>query len=164
MRGPVRKLSLNVNVFSKGKRKFYDCFAIEVRLKNRTLWGYRSTYPYGQGKGVPPAPGICFELAMVLHWVHIGCQSFESLYLQTSEVISEVVLCSPNMACPEQNVVLQTYQHQGAQQPEQFRIFHCLFINNINNAFIVSEEKHPCVSTCETKCRGHQQWEKTQES
>ena len=60
-------------------------------------------------------------------------------------MISEDVLCSPNMACPEQNVALQTYEHQGAQQPEQFRIFHCLFVNNINNAFIVSEEKHSLV-------------------
>ena len=48
-----------LNVFSKGRRNSYDCFAIEVRLKNRTLSGYRSTYPYGQRKGVPPAPGIC---------------------------------------------------------------------------------------------------------
>ena len=29
---------------------------MEVRLKNRTLWGYRSTYPYGHRKGVPPPP------------------------------------------------------------------------------------------------------------
>ena len=28
-----------LNVFSKGRRKSYDCFAIEVRLKNRTHWG-----------------------------------------------------------------------------------------------------------------------------
>ena len=76
------------------------------------------------------------------HWVHTGCQSFEPLYLQTREKISKDVLCSPNMACPEQNVVLQIYEHQCAQQPEQFRIFRCLFVNNINNAFIVSEEKH----------------------
>lgn len=46
------------------------------------------------------------------------------------------------MACPEQNVVPQTNEHQGAQRPEQFRIFRCLFVNNINNAFIVSEDKH----------------------
>ena len=58
------------------------------------------------------------------------------------EVISEDVLCSLNMVCPEQNVVPQTDEHQGAQQPEQFRIFRCLFVNNINNACIVSEEKH----------------------
>ena len=72
------------------------------------------------------------------------------------------------MARPEQNVVLQTYEHQGAQQPEQFRIFRCLFVNNINNAFIVSDEKRrkalACFSTRETKCRGLRQWEKTQES
>ena len=43
-----------LNVFSKGRRKTYDCFTIEVRLKNCTLWGYRSTYPYSQCKGVPP--------------------------------------------------------------------------------------------------------------
>ena len=48
-----------LNVCSKGRRKCYDCFAIEVRLKNRTLWGYRSTYPYSQRKGASPAPGIC---------------------------------------------------------------------------------------------------------
>ena len=42
-----------LNVFSKGRRKPYDCFTIEVRLKNRTLWGYRSTYPYSQREGVP---------------------------------------------------------------------------------------------------------------
>ena len=57
-------------------------------------------------------------------------------------MISKDVFCSPNMTRPEQNVGLQTYQHQGEQQPEQFRIFRCLFVNNINNAFIVSEEKH----------------------
>ena len=43
-----------LNVFSKGRRKSYDCFTIEVQLKNRTLWAYRSTYPYSQRKGVPP--------------------------------------------------------------------------------------------------------------
>ena len=43
-----------LNVFSKRKGKSYDCFTIEVRLKNRTLWGYRSTYPYSQRKGIPP--------------------------------------------------------------------------------------------------------------
>ena len=48
-----------LNVFSKGRRKSYDCFAIEVWLKNGTLWGYRSMYPYGQRKGVSPALGIC---------------------------------------------------------------------------------------------------------
>ena len=42
-----------LNVFSKGKRKSYDCFAIEVRLKNRTLSSYRSTYPYGQRRSTP---------------------------------------------------------------------------------------------------------------
>ena len=41
-----------LNVFSKGRRKSYNCFTIEVRLNNRTLWGYRSTYPYSQRKGV----------------------------------------------------------------------------------------------------------------
>ena len=38
--------------YAKGRRKSYDCFTIEVRLKNRTLWGYRTTYPYSQRKGV----------------------------------------------------------------------------------------------------------------
>ena len=58
-----------LNVFSKGRRKCYDCFAIEVRLKNRTLWSYRSTYPYGQRKGVCPAPGICPTLH---HWIFVA--------------------------------------------------------------------------------------------
>ena len=83
--------------------------------------------------------------------VHTGCQSFESLYLQTREVISKDVLCSLNRACPEQNVVLQTNEHEGAQQPEQSRIFCCLFVNNINNAFIVSEEKYSAVKVLGTR-------------
>ena len=58
-----------LNVFSKGRRKSYDCFAIEVRLKNRTLPGYRSTYPYGQHKGVPPAPGIYTTSG---HWIFVA--------------------------------------------------------------------------------------------
>lgn len=58
-----------LNVFSKGRRKSYDCFAIEVPLKNRTLWGYRSTYPYGQRKGVPPPPGICRTSG---HWIFVA--------------------------------------------------------------------------------------------
>ena len=41
-----------LNVFSKGRRKSY-CFTIEVRLKNRTLWGYRSTYPYSRVSAQP---------------------------------------------------------------------------------------------------------------
>ena len=57
------------NVFSKGRRKSYDCFAMEVRLKSRTLSSYRSTYPYGQRKGVPPAPGICPTSG---HWIFVA--------------------------------------------------------------------------------------------
>ena len=48
-----------LNVFSKGRRKSYDCFTIEVRLKNRALWGYRSTYPYSQRNELTAASGIC---------------------------------------------------------------------------------------------------------
>ena len=55
--------------FSKGRIKCYDCFAIEVRLKNCTLWGYRSTYPYSQRKGVSPAPGICPTSP---HWIFVA--------------------------------------------------------------------------------------------
>ena len=35
-----------LNVFSKGRRKSYDCFTIEVRLKNRTLWGYMEEHTH----------------------------------------------------------------------------------------------------------------------
>ena len=35
-----------LNVFSKGGRKSYDCFTIEVRLKNRTLWGYTEEHTH----------------------------------------------------------------------------------------------------------------------
>ena len=102
---------------------------------------------------------------MVLALVHTVYQSFESLYLQTREVISKDILCSPNMACPEQNVVLQTYELQGAQQPEQFRIFRCLFVNNIRNAFIVSEQKHsPVFELAIPHAEAKDNGKKTQES
>ena len=58
-----------LNVFSNGRRKSYDCSAIEVRLRNDTLWGHRSTLPYGQRKGVPPAPGICPTSG---HWIFVA--------------------------------------------------------------------------------------------
>ena len=48
--------------FSEGRRKSYDCFATEVPLKNRTLWGYRSTYLYGPRKGASPHPGYLHNL------------------------------------------------------------------------------------------------------
>ena len=60
-----------LNVFSKGRRKSYDCFAIEVRLKKRILWGYRSTY--GQRKGVPrppPTPWVSAETSG--HWIFVA--------------------------------------------------------------------------------------------
>ena len=57
-----------LNVFSKGRRKSFDCLATEVPLKNRTLSGYRSTYPYSQRKGVPPAQDICPTSG---HWIFV---------------------------------------------------------------------------------------------
>ena len=46
-----------LNVFSKGGRKSYDCFEIEVQLKNCTLWAYRSTYTHVANAKEYPLPG-----------------------------------------------------------------------------------------------------------
>ena len=76
-----------LNVFSKGRRKSYDCLATEVWLKNRTLSGYRSTYPYGQRKGVPPAPGIYPTSG---HWIFVakflGIFQFDDFFEEISKL------------------------------------------------------------------------------
>ena len=71
-----------LNVFSKGRRKSYDCFTIEVRLKNRTLWGYRRTYPYSQRKGVPPPRVSAQPRAIQYLWQNFSAFSSATISLR----------------------------------------------------------------------------------
>ena len=80
--------------FSKGRRKSYDCFAIEVRLKNRTLWGYRSTYPYSQRKGVPPP------------WVSVQPRAIEFLWQKFSAIVSATISLRKFQSSPQTKIWL----------------------------------------------------------
>ena len=73
-----------LNVYCKGRRKSYDCFAIEVRLKNRTLWGYRSTHLYGPHKEYPPPRVSTQPRAIEFLW-----QTF-SAFFQCDDFLEEI--------------------------------------------------------------------------
>ena len=85
-----------LNVFSKGRRKSYDCFTIEVRLKNRTLWGYRSTYPYSQHKGVP------------LPWVSAQPRAIEFLWQKFSAIFSATISLRKFQTSPNKDLAFVT--------------------------------------------------------
>ena len=51
---------------------------VEVWLKNRTLWGYRRTYPYSQRKGVPPPRVSAQPRAIEFLW-----QKFSAIFSAT---------------------------------------------------------------------------------
>ena len=71
-----------LSVFSKGRRKSYDCFTIEVRLKNSTLWGW---YPYNQRKGVPPPRVSAQPRAIEFLW-----QKFSAIFSATTDFFEEI--------------------------------------------------------------------------